>query len=319
MATVGCAGILVADMFCGPMAALPKAGELLIIDDMPVSAGGCAANVAIVLARQGIDVEVAGCLGCDAAAENLVSALGRANVGCDRIVRSDRLPTSKTVVLLVAGQDRRYIHVIGANGAFGVRDIDPEWLAGLKVFYLGGLFAMPGIVLEELAPLLAACRRANVATVVDVVVPRHFAGTAALDRLLPFIDYFLPNSDEARIFTALRDPLDQIAALQSRGARTVIVTCGADGSYAGSGGQRWYAGAGHFETVDPSGSGDAFAAGIITGIVRGWDLPGMLRYASVLGASAARAPGTTGSVFDSGEADAFIAANPMKVKEVRCK
>ena len=74
-----------------------------------------------------------------------------------------------------------------------------------------------------------------------------------------------------------------------------------------------------FETVDPSGSGDAFAAGIITGIVCGWDLPTKLRYASALGASAARAVGTTGGVFARSEAEAYIAANPIEVKEMRWK
>jgi len=72
VATVGCAGILVAYMFCGPMSALPEPGQLLTVDDMPTSVGGCAANVAIDVARQGIDVEVAGCLGHDAAAEQVV-------------------------------------------------------------------------------------------------------------------------------------------------------------------------------------------------------------------------------------------------------
>jgi sugar/nucleoside kinase (ribokinase family) len=319
MVTVGCAGILVADTFCGPIAALPEPGELLAIDDMPMSAGGCAANVAIDLARQGIDTEVAGCLGQDVSAESLISSLERANVGCARIVRSKELPTSKTVILLVAGQDRRYIHVFGANAGFSIKDIDPNWVASLRVLYLGGLFAMPRLAADELVTLLQACRRAGVITVVDVVVPRRFESTVALDQLLPHIDYFLPNIDEGRVFTGAEDPLHQIAALQARGANTVIVTCGADGSFAGNGERRWRAAACHFDTVDPSGSGDAFAAGVITGIVRGWDLPAMLRYGSVLGASAARAVGTTTSVLDSGEVETFIAANPIEVKEVRWK
>ncbi len=316
---VGCAGILVADNFCGPMAALPEPGELLAVDDIPMHVGGCAANVAIDLARQGIAAEVAGCLGRDASAESLLSILQKAEVGCGRIVRSDRLPTSKTVALLVAGEDRRYIHAFGANGAFSVRDIDPEWAASLKVFYVGGLFAMPAIDAEELATLLEMCRRAGVITVVDVVVPPRLDTTAALNRILPHVDYFLPNDDEARLFTGVSEPLEQIAALQARGAKTVIVTCGADGAYAGSGHRRWRSAVYRLETVDPSGSGDAFAAGVINGIVRGWDIPAMLTYGSALGASAARAVGTTTSVFRGDEAEALIAADPIEVKEIRWK
>ena len=113
------------------------------LDDMPTSAGGCAANVAIDLARQGIDVEVAGCVGNDAAGDSLVAELRHAGVHCGRIVKSPALPTSKTVVLLVSGEDRRYLHNFGANGAFGVGDIDRDWAKSLRVFYIGGLFALP--------------------------------------------------------------------------------------------------------------------------------------------------------------------------------
>lgn len=319
MTTVGCAGILVSDMFCGPIAALPAPGELLAVDDMPQSAGGCAANVAIGLARQGIDVDICGCVGKDASGDILVAELEGAGVGCSHVARSAALPTSKTVILLTHGEDRRYLHAFGANGAFSVADIDPAWATGLKVFYVGGLFALPGFDFGDLACLLRSCREAGVATVVDIVVPRQRDVAGALDPLLPHIDYFLPNADEARALTGAHDPFDQIAELQARGARTVIVTCGPDGACAADAAKAWHSAAHRFDAVDPSGSGDAFAAGIIAGIVRGRDLPALLRYGAALGASAARAVGTTTTVFRGNEAEAFIAAHPIEVEEVPWK
>ncbi len=71
------------------------------------------------------------------------------------------------------------------------------------MFYLGGLFALPGIEFSKLAALLAFCREANVKTVVDVVVPQGQVGLTQLKPLLPLIDVFLPNDDEARAFTGL--------------------------------------------------------------------------------------------------------------------
>src|SRR2546428_11685152 len=41
-----CAGILVADIFVPPLAALPEAGQLLATDDFLIDTGGCAGNVA---------------------------------------------------------------------------------------------------------------------------------------------------------------------------------------------------------------------------------------------------------------------------------
>jgi sugar/nucleoside kinase (ribokinase family) len=317
MADVGCAGILVADTFCGPMNELPREGQLLAVGDMPSRAGGCAANVAIDLAKQGVSVDVAGCVGSDASAGVIVSELAEHGVGCNRLVRVPDYPTSKTVILLVEKQDRRYIHTFGANAAFTVGHISREWVAGLKVFYLGGLFLMPAFRTGEFLDLLRFCRAKGVATVVDVVIPKHVDGKKEMEALLPFIDYFLPNNDEARALTGCADPLDQLAALRAAGAGAVIVTCGKDGLVASRKEERWSAGAFREKVVDPSGSGDAFGSGIVTGILRGWDFPRMLAYASALGASAVRAVGTTPGVFTAAEAEAYVAANRLEMHRVK--
>ncbi len=313
MATVGCAGILVADSFCGPMPRLPRAGELLAIDQMSSKVGGCAANVAIDLVKQGISADVCGCVGNDSSAEAFLQSLQATGVGCEQIRKLDKLPTSKTVVLLVAGEDRRYIHVFGANAGFEVAHVRPSWIDGLKVFYFGGLFATPGIRTDELAELLVQCRARGIATVVDVVVPQEHRGMEALTRLLPLTDYFLPNDDEACRLTGLADPEQQVARFLECGVGTVIITRGAEGSIAARGRQRWHTAAYPVSGIDPSGAGDAFAAGVITGIVQGWKMPETLTYAAALGSSASTAIGTTDGVFQARQAAAFVAEHQLDV------
>jgi sugar/nucleoside kinase (ribokinase family) len=319
MAVVGCAGILVADTFCGPMKRLPHEGELLAIDEMPAKAGGCAANVAIDLARQGVSAAVCGCVGEDASAEVIMQNLRAAGVDCAQIIRLKSHPTSKTVILLVEGEDRRFVHVFGANAAFNVPMIRREWVDGLKVFYLGGLFVMPAVHMNELAELLAYCRQRGIVTVVDVVVPHgHPAGIKSLEPLLPHVDYFLPNEDEARQLTGFGDHEAQAEAFMRHGARTVVITCGGAGAVAASAGKKemqlWRSGIYHVSCIDPSGSGDAFAAGIITAVLNGWDMSKALRLASALGASATTAVGTTDGVFTREQAEAFVQQNPLRVE-----
>ena len=216
------------------------------------------------------------------------------------------------MILLVEGQDRRYIHVFGANAGFDIRRIPREWVDGLKVFYFGGLFAMPAVRTEELAELLGYCRKRHIVTVVDVVVPQNHAGMDGLRPLLPYIDYFLPNDDESQRLTGFADTRQQIDAFQGHVA-TVIITCGRQGSVAANASERWQAEAYQANSIDPSGSGDAFAAGIITGIVRRWDLAQTLRYAAALGASATTAIGTTDGVFTAEQAQAFLDQHPLPV------
>ena len=147
MAAVGCAGILVADTFCGPMRSLPEPGELFALDAMPSKAGGCAANTAICLGKQGVDVDVVGCLGRDAPADTVRADLERSGVGTAGITYVDGHQTSQTVILLVEGEDRRFIHMFGANRAFTVDHVDRDLHRGVSR-------ALASARLEEVEPSL---------------------------------------------------------------------------------------------------------------------------------------------------------------------
>lgn len=68
------------------------------------------------------------------------------------------------------------------------------------------------------------------------------------------------------------------------------------------------------EAIDESGSGDAFAAGFITGVLQGWALENTLRFASAVGASCTRALGCTSGVFRFDEALTFALENLLPVE-----
>ena len=314
MTRIGCGGILVKDTFCGPLPALPRPGELVAVEAIRTKAGGCAANVAIDLGKQNLSADLVGCLGRDAAGETLVKTLQASGVNCDRLTYTADYPTSETVILLVEGEDRRYVHTFGANRAFTVHHIDDAWLSALDLFYLGGLFAMPGIHADELLTLLHLCREQNVITVVDVVLPTQFQCTGEMRKLLPYIDWFLPNDTEAAVLTGRSDPWEAMQLLRSWGGQGLVITMGERGALGMYRDESWRCGAYPWRAVDPSGAGDAFASGLITGIVRAWDFPRSLMYASALGASATRAVGTTDGVLTEAEAVRLIDEQPVTMR-----
>ena len=53
-------------------------------------------------------------------------------------------PTSETVILLVEGEDRRYLHSFGANRAFKVSDINRDWVAALHLLLSRRTFCHAG-------------------------------------------------------------------------------------------------------------------------------------------------------------------------------
>src|SRR5580692_3501159 len=110
MKRIGCGGILVKDTFCGPFPALPRPGELVALDSIKTRAGGCAANVAIDLSKQGLSVDLVGCLGRDASGETLVNALQAASVNCARPIHAPEYPTTDTILYQLQADQRLYIH-----------------------------------------------------------------------------------------------------------------------------------------------------------------------------------------------------------------
>jgi len=315
MVQVGCAGILVADTFAGPMKSLPGPGQLVAIDGLPATVGGCASNVACDLSKQGIAAGVVGCVGNDLGAQIVIDALEARGVDCQQVRTSSEFPTSQTLILLVQGQDRRFIHVFGANGNFAVEQIDRQWLAGLDALYVGGLLAMPSFRLVEFAKLLQFCRASKVLTVVDVVVSEDMNQFDGLDECLPYIDFFMPNDVEAAKITQQIDPLDQAKCFCDKGVVTTVITLGEQGALAMRDGKGWRIPAFDVNAVDGTGCGDAFDAGLIVATLQGWDFTRVLSYASALGGSCAQAIGCYDGVFTPEQADLFLATHQLEIEE----
>lgn len=304
-------GILVADIFPPPLARLPASGELVSTDDFLVQPGGCAANTAIVLGKLGVPATVVGRVGDDLFGEMVERYLAERGIDTSGVLRTPGHGTSKTVALSVAGDDRRFIHTFGANGALAAGDIPEAALERADVVYVGGYLVLPGLHQEELAERFRLARAAGATIVLDVVVPidRTDLSLDSVRELLPLADWFLPNEDEARALTGEADPRAQAERIVEAGAGTVVVKRGAQGAFVRRGEESFELAAPPIRAVEPSGAGDAFAAGLIVGVLEGWSPARCVRYASVIGASACSALGCYAGAFTRGEADAFLAAH----------
>jgi len=307
------AGILFADVVGSPIERAPQAGELAPAERIELSLGGCAANAALDLARLGVQVGAAGCVGKDVFGQFIIEKLrdGGVDVGGVRAIAGPN--TACTMIINVRGEDRRFVSSIGANAAMSVAHLPEAWLAEASVFYLGGYLMLPGMETAALAEVLKQLRQRGCATVIDVVYVGSPKSLDALSLVLPHTDYFLPNDDEAVALTGLHDPLAQAEVFRGMGAKTVVITCGEKGSVLVGPEFRFRAGVYPTEFVGGTGAGDAFDAGFIMGLLRREDPIGCVRWGSALGASCVRAASATDAVFTRQEAEEFIARHPLPI------
>ena len=102
---------------------------------------------------------------------------------------------------------------------------------------------------------------------------------------LEHCEAFLPNAAEAMRYTRTDCPRAAARALTDR-VPLAVVTLGAEGAYAvdGSTGESAEVPAIQVEALDPTGAGDVFVAGFVTGTLAGWPLADRLAFAGLTAA-----------------------------------
>jgi sugar/nucleoside kinase (ribokinase family) len=107
------------------------------------------------------------------------------------------------------------------------------------------------------------------------------AGLAGLEHC----EAFLPNAEEAMRYTRTDSPRAAARKLAER-VPVAVVTLGAEGAYAvdGATGETAEVPAIAVEALDPTGAGDVFVAGFVTGTLAGWPLADRLAFAGLTAA-----------------------------------
>ena len=308
-----CLGIMVADIIGRPLHTIPEPGRLVLVDEMSLHTGGCAINSAIALARLGFPVEVIGKVGADPFGDFLLNAMSERGIGISGVKRDDQVGTSATMVMVEPDGERRFVHYIGANANLSLSDVDVETITTASILHIAGSLVMPGIDGQPTAELLAEARAAGVTTFLDTVWDDTGRWIDILAPCLPQIDYFVPSLPEAQALTGLEPPEDVARALLGKGVGTVALKMGADGCLVmGDAGSALRLPAFQVDVVDATGAGDAFAAGFIAGVWKGWSLAETARFANAVGALCVTGVGATGSVNTLPDTMRFMEITPCK-------
>ena len=304
---VVCLGIMVADVVGRPLRTLPAPGRLVLGDEMSLHTGGCAVNTAIGLARLGVPVQVIGKIGLDPFGDFLLRQLDGQSVGTRGVSRDPEIGTSTTMVMVDPDGERRFVHYMGANARLTLDDVDWGIIESASILHVAGALVLPGIDGQPTAELLQRAQAAGVMTFLDTVWDDTGRWMDLLGPCLPHVDYFVPSLAEAQALTGLDDPEDVARALLDRGVGTVGLKMGADGCLVMSdAGEVLRVPAFEVDAVDATGAGDAFAAGFIAGVWRGWSLERTARFGNAAGALCVTGVGAAGGVRSLPETLAFM-------------
>jgi len=258
-------------------------------------AGGKGLNVARTLRAVGADVQVIGFAG-GAIGDKVRSALGNLGVAAafTRISRETRMTFA---VIDTARGDAALFNepgpFVGQDEYAEFRSVYEKALSGSQAVVLSGSLP-PGLSSGTYAELGAMAESACVPAVLDTHGDALLLGAAARPAIVK------PNLAElealvGRSLSTARGPDKEAVAVAARelraaGPHAVVVTLGADGLWAATDEGTWQAVPPAEVRGNPTGAGDAVAAGLAHGLVLGRPWDERLRHAVALAAASVAAP-----------------------------
>jgi sugar/nucleoside kinase (ribokinase family) len=292
---VVCLGILVADAIARPVDEVPPRGALELVDEISLHGGGCALNTASALVRLGLDARVVGKVGADPFGDFILQLLDERGVDRRGVLQDSAVSTSATVVLVDSAGERTFLHLPGANGRLRREELDEDALFSGRALHVAGALVMPELDGSPTAGILEEAKARGLTTSLDTV----WDATGRWERLLPslpHLDLFVPSLAEGSAISREPEPESVAAWLRKRGVGTVAIKLGAEGCFVASEEFEGFVAAPAVDAIDGTGSGDAFAAGLLYGHLAGWPLERAAALANAAGALAATAVGAVEGV-----------------------
>ncbi len=234
-------------------------GPSALGDDTPadtrVTAGGQAANVAAWAAALGAEARLIAKRGDDGAsglAANEIAARGVELVG-------PVVSAAGGVVVSVAdgSAERSMLTDRGPSPQLRAEEIDVRWLSGCDVLHVSGYAMLEGPIAQAAARAAGAARRQGARISVDLASARGIADFGA-EKLLVRLGELAPHvvfAGDCELKALGREPL----------AGTLVAKHAARGVTVVQEGSREDHAAHAADVVDPTGAGDALAAGFLVG------------------------------------------------------
>lgn len=274
----------------------PVLGQEMYVADFAISVGAVF-NTAATLSRLGLRVALLCEIGNDLFSRFMLEEIEKAGISSELIFRRDYPLRSVSVCLPYEGE-RGFVSFAdasrngaGPTGEFFSADqhtgveaathgFAPDMLTALEQVNCEAAFLY---VYPKMRLVLEILRRRHATIFLDAGWSLRALTDNDLSKLARLGQYFMPNQAEAAMITGEQNPEEAARAL-ARFAPTAVVKVGANGVIACQNEKLIHCPALPVEkVVDTTGAGDAFDAGFIYGILRGYALLNALRCGVICG------------------------------------
>ncbi|HJV44886.1 MAG TPA: sugar kinase [Bacillota bacterium] len=274
-------------------------GPLRYASSFDKTIGGAESNVAIALARLGHQVGWISRLGDDEFGLFVRQFIRGEGVDTSRVLFDKQYPTAVFFKERQVQQDPKiyYYRKGSAASQLTPEDLDEGYIAQAKYLHVTGITpALSDSCRRTVEKAINIAKQNGLTVVFDPNIRlklwnREEAGRVLLE-IAAKCDIVLPGIEEGEILTGEVEPEAIAQRLIANGAKAVVVKLGERGAYyATKNNEEYIAGYPVKQIVDTVGAGDGFAAGFLSGLLRGWSYSEAIRLANRVGAFALTVPG----------------------------
>jgi fructokinase len=265
-----------------------RRGPLRDASRFEVHSGGAPANVAVGLARLGLETAFVGVVGEDEFGHLLARKLRDEGIDA-RLRHSPKALTGLWFVALDENGERSFFAPTGAASAdkfIALEDL--ERVPDARIFHCGSSAHVRPEAGEVLRAAVRQARSRGMTVSFDPNVRAHLWKDLRdlrelCDDVLPFCDIVKLSEEELEPCLGVTEPLKTLDALHALGVKLACVTQGERGVLARRGSQVLQVPAPRVEVVDTTGAGDGFVAGLLASNPLDGDLQQALRTACAAG------------------------------------
>jgi sugar/nucleoside kinase (ribokinase family) len=262
-------------------------GTMTLVDDVQAQkiyaslgaatevSGGSAANTAACLASLGTAAAFLGKVRDDSLGQVFVRDIRAAGVDYSveaglALDGTEGPGTGRCLIMVTPDAEKTMCTSLGIGALLAAADIDTEAIAAADVLYVEGYLVGAGPTDEAVEVAVTAARAAGTRVALSLSDPAWVEWRGReLDALLGRVDILFANEQEACGLTGRADAAAAAAELHER-CSIVAVTRGALGSAVACGRDLIVVPAAAVsQVVDTTGAGDSYAAGFLSGLVRG--------------------------------------------------
>ena len=283
--------------------------------------GGAPANVAVGLAKLGVDAGFIGKVGADPFGDFLTETLQQNNVDTTYLIAGE---TSRTTLAFVATRsdgmkDITFYRHPGADIQLSPDEIDADYIQSAELFHYGSVSLSHSPTREATLKAIQCAKSAGTFISYDPNLRLMLWDNADdakhwIWEVMPYADVVKISEEEWEFVTGDVELANGIERILGLGVKLLVVTLGERGCYYTNGNVEGLVDGFVVKVVDTLGAGDAFVAAMLTQLMQHKDpvslekdqLDAIMRYANAAGALATQKIGVIPALPNHSDIEQFL-------------